>query len=266
MANIGDPVWVDLGSTDLAASKGFYEGLFGWRFVDTGEEMGHYNMVYAGGDLLGGAMDVAGMTCPAGDPLPSAWGVFLKVDDIEARFARALEAGATEVMGPQEAGGAGQHAIVLDPGGASIALWQAGDIEGFTASERPGTPAWFELMTKDYDEAVAFYESVFDLELVPMGPSGDAMPFRYATNGEREAATFGVCEANDVLPAEVDSHWRVYFAVESCDPTIERIKELGGSVLDGPRDSPWGRVATVADPAGASFQMIAPSEATTQEQ
>lgn len=265
MTNIGDPVWVDFGSTAMAASKAFYEGLFGWRFVDTGEEMAHYNMVYAGDDLLGGAMDVSGMTCPAGDPLPSAWGVFLKVDDIEARFAKALEAGATEVMAPADAGGAGRHAIVLDPSGASIAMWQAGDIDGFTISERPGSSGWFELMTKNYDACVAFYETVFDLKLVPMGPSGGGTSFRYATNGEAEDATFGVCEANDVLPAEIDSHWRVYFTVESCDPAIERIKVLGGSLLDGPRDSPFGRVATVADPAGASFEVIAPSEASTQE-
>ena len=36
----------------------------------------------------------------------------------------------------------------------------------------------------------------------------------------------------------------------------EKLKELGGTVLDGPEDSPFGRLATVQDPQGASFQII----------
>ena len=34
-------------------------------------------------------MNVAGMTGPAGDALPPEWGVYLSIDDADARTARA---------------------------------------------------------------------------------------------------------------------------------------------------------------------------------
>ena len=42
------------------------------------------------------------------------------------------------------------------------------------------------------------------------------------------------------------------------------MRELGGSVLDGPIDSPFGRITTVADPEAASFRISAMSEVTTE--
>ena len=36
---------------------------------------------------------------------------------------------------------------------------------------------------------------------------------------------------------------------------------MRGTLLDGPLDSPFGRIASVADPTGATFQVIATSEA-----
>ena len=41
----GTPLWIDLGTPDLAASLAFYSGLFGWQGEDMGEQMGHYTMM-----------------------------------------------------------------------------------------------------------------------------------------------------------------------------------------------------------------------------
>lgn len=255
MTTLGQPVWVDFGSTDFAASKAFYEQLFGWELTDSGEEMGHYHMITAGGDLVAGGMDVTGMTCPAGDQIPSSWSVFLGTDDIDATFARALGAGATEVMAPTDAGGAGRHAVLLDPTGAAVGLWQGAEIEGFVFSGKPGTPAWFELMTSDYEVALEFYSTVFEVTMVPMGM--DAA--EYATAGPAEEASFGI--GGGAGGNGPEAGWRAYFVVEQCDATLDRVRELGGTVLDGPDDSPFGRLAAVADPAGANFMVISPSEA-----
>lgn len=259
MTKHGDPVWVDFGSTDFAASKAFYEQFFGWNLTDSGEAMAHYHMIDKDGDLVGGGMSVAGMTCPDGEPLPSEWGVFLAVDDVDATFERAIAAGAHQVAPPMDAGAAGRHAIILDPTGALIGLWHGNEVDGFVFSGKPATPAWFELMTQDYDTASKFYTDVFGADLVPM-PAGDS-GFRYATNGPQETGTYGICDAAGVVPAEVGSYWRTYFIVDGCDAAVARVKELGGSLLDGPEDSPFGRIATVADPAGASFQIVSPDEA-----
>ena len=61
--------------------------------------------------------------------------------------------------------------------------------------------------------------------------------------------------------AEGENLGGVYIEIEATDPTLEKVKELGGQVVDGPMDSPFGRCTTVADPAGAILQLNAGSEA-----
>ena len=259
----GTTTWLDLGTTDLAAAKTFYEQLFGWDFEDTGEEMGHYHMIRKDGALVAGAMSVAGMTCPEGDPLPSEWGVYLAVDDLDARLALAEKHGATVVV-PAGDVGAGRFGVVLDPSHAVIGLWQAGGLDGYDFSGDPGTPVWFELMTQDFDKAVAFYTDVFDFRPTPLTTEMDDPQSRYVTNAPGQEASSGICDVAGFFPADVGSFWRVYFCVEDCDATVDRVKELGGALLDGPIDSPFGRIATLADPTGASFQISAVSQAVPE--
>ena len=259
----GTTTWLDLGSTDLRAAQAFYTELFGWEFEDAGEEYGHYRMIRSNGTLVAGAMDVSGITCPDGDPLPSEWTVYLAVDDLDARVAKAQAAGAQIIVSPTVAADAGSFAIVLDLAGYPIGLWQAGDIEGYEFTAATGTPVWFEVMTHDFDAAARFYTEVLDAELVPMTEEMEDDSFRYVTNGAQDTATWGLGDATGVIP-EGEGGWRIYFAVEACDAAVERIRELGGSLLDGPIDSPFGRIATVADPTGASFQICAMSESTPE--
>lgn len=258
----GTTTWIDLSTTDRAAVTAFYSALFGWVFEDLGEEMNHYSLVRnRDGSLVGGMMDVTGMTCPEGDPLPSEWGVFLAVDDVDARVAKAVAAGATQLFPSADVLGAGRFAVLLDSTRQLISLWQAGGIDGYEFTGATGSPVWFELMSHDVEKAKRFYTEVLDADLVPMG--GSAESARYFTNGSQDKATWGLCDATGVMDAE-DGGWRVYFAVDSCDPAVERIRELGGRLVAGPDDSPFGRIATVADPAGATFQICAMSEAVRE--
>ena len=50
--------------------------------------------------------------------------------------------------------------------------------------------------------------------------------------------------------------WMTFFAVADVDAALERVTTGGGSVLSGPRRSPYGRVAVCADPSGARFTVI----------
>jgi predicted enzyme related to lactoylglutathione lyase len=55
----------------------------------------------------------------------------------------------------------------------------------------------------------------------------------------------------------IPSNWGIYFRVEDCDATAERVKELGGKVCHGPFDAPGvGRIAVLSDPQGAYFSVI----------
>ena len=53
----------------------------------------------------------------------------------------------------------------------------------------------------------------------------------------------------------------MYFAVDDADAAVEKVTELGGSVLRPPMDMPYGRHADVADPQGAMFALIKPAGA-----
>ncbi|WFP15733.1 VOC family protein [Citricoccus muralis] len=259
----GTTTWVDLGTLDFAAAQRFYTELFGWSFEDMGEDFGHYHLIRNQGGLVGGIMDISGMTCPDGEPLASEWGVFLAVDDAEARAATAEAHGAQLVMPIQDIGASGRTATLLDPTGALISIWQPGELQGYDFTMATGSPVWFELMTHHFDQASNFYTQVFDANLVSMSESMDDNDFRYVTNGPENEASWGLGDATGVMPEEA-AGWRIYLAVDSCDAAAQQVQELGGRLLDGPVDSPFGRIATVSDPTGATFQICAMSEAVPE--
>jgi uncharacterized protein len=64
-------------------------------------------------------------------------------------------------------------------------------------------------------------------------------------------------DASGYLPAEVPSNWQVYFAVKDTDAIVAQAVSLGATVVHSPEDTPFGRLATLADPTGAMFKIVA---------
>ncbi len=260
----GHPAWTDLATHDLPAAREFYSALFGWKFVDQGEDFGGYHMIMKGGREVGGAMNSS--VGPEGSTDESrsqtGWTVYLRVDDMDKAVKSVTDAGGIVLFDPRTVGDAGRMTVVTDPAGAVIGLWEADVFPGFSKAALTGMPVWFEVMTRGFDAAAPFYETVARWDLTYLGEDGGpaAQPpeggVRYATNGPPETATAGICDASSFLPEGTRSYWRLYLGVTDVDAAVERIRELGGSLLDGPMNSPFGRVATVADPQGASFQII----------
>jgi hypothetical protein len=54
------------------------------------------------------------------------------------------------------------------------------------------------------------------------------------------------------------SHWSTYWAVEDVAASVAKVESLGGSLEMGPNESPYGVLASVADPAGARFNLRRP--------
>lgn len=254
---VGAPVWVDLGAHDIASAQDFYRQIFGWEFSDQGEAFGHYSIITAGGGDVGGAMRLIDQT---GQPMEadSAWTVYLRVDDAQAACERARAAGGQVVVEPMVVGDEGTMAIVIDPAGAAVGMWQPHTRSGFALPLTAGTPVWFECMTTDFDAALAFYREVFGWDIAYMGADGSPSEtpvegISYATANVDGASCAGICDGS---AWGLSSHWRWYVGVDDADATAARIEELGGRVLDGPMDSPFGRCATVADREGAGLQII----------
>ena len=89
---------------------------------------------------------------------------------------------------------------------------------------------------------------------------GDTDEFRYSTLGDGDDAKAGVMDAAAFLPEGVPAHWSVYLRVADADATIAAITVHGGSVVMPAEDTPYGRLATVADPTGATFKIMGPTK------
>jgi len=242
---VGEPCWADLWTRDLPRSERFYCELFGWTARSSGEEYGGYVTFMKDG------RDVAGMTAQMPDVTgPDAWCTYLAVTDVDETAQVARTAGAQVIAEPMTVGELGRMAILEDPSGAMIGLWQPLGFVGFRVVDEPGAPVWHELVTRAWTPAVTFYENVFGWEPVPLS---DTAEFRYSTIGQLGEMVAGLYDAENTLPEGVPSHWQVYLGVADVTDAAARVVELGGTVLREPWDSDFGSFAQVADPTGAMF-------------
>lgn len=113
--------WHELGTTDPERAVGFYTAVFGWRLEDGGNPGGqrYWLLHRADGQHVGGMFRL-----PTDAPVPSYWGVYITVADLDAARARALALGATERFAPMDLPGTGRIAGFVDPTGAMFSLGQ----------------------------------------------------------------------------------------------------------------------------------------------
>jgi len=252
---IGAPCWADLWTSDVEASRAFYSQLFGWEAQEPSEEFGGYFMFNLNGAPIAGGMGDMG-DMKAND----SWKIYLSTDDIAMATEELMKLGGESLAPPMAVADLGQNTVFVDPTGAHLGAWQPGTFPGFSAKNEPSAPSWFELMTHDYATALDFYGSIFSWHTEVEGDTDD---FRYST--VRDPSTndqlAGVMDASSFLPEGVPSHWSIYWDVVDVDSSIATAQTLGGTLIDGPQDSPYGRMATVTDPCGAMFKLRTPPSA-----
>ncbi|MQA96451.1 MAG: VOC family protein [Streptosporangiales bacterium] len=175
--------------------------------------------------------------------------MYLATSDCAATEAAALKAGGTAIVPTSPMDPWGTMAILADPAGTVTALWQAGTHVGSGRYNEPGAPCWAEVSSPDPAATRAFLSAIF-------GYGEDAMPgMDYTAETLGGEAVFGVLGG---LGRVEQGHgaWMVYFAVDDADAATAKAGELGGTVLEEPQDSPFGRIGAVADPFGAHFMVI----------
>ncbi len=112
--------WAELNARGVDRAIPFYEALFGWttKVSPMGEGQPPYTELQLDGKSVAGAWEMSSMV-PA--QVPSYWMVYFNVEDVDRSFIKAIDAGATEMLAPQDYPG-GRFAIVSDPQGASFGL------------------------------------------------------------------------------------------------------------------------------------------------
>ncbi len=240
----GTPCWADLSSPDLERSKAFYRGVFGWSARAAPEpEAGGYTMFSLRGK------QVAGLGPTQGGP--PAWCSYIAVTDADAIASRAERAGGSVLAPPFDVLDAGRMAILVDPAGAVIGLWQARAHHGAELIDEPGALCWSELLTREPKRCTPFYEAVFGWKAQT---SSGELPYTEWRLGARTIA--GMLAMGADFPPDVPAHWAVYFAVTDCVACAGRAQELGARVVRPPTAISPGYFATLLDPHGAPFNLL----------
>lgn len=247
---VGKPCWIDFVSSNLEKVKPFYSQLFGWNFANMGENFGNYNIISGEHGPVGGGMQHSPEFM---GPNANKWDIYFAVDDAQKTLDAASAAGGQQTVPPMSIGDQGTMAFGVDENGASYGVWQQGTLRGFAAWGEHGYPAWFELHTRDADAAVKFYSSVLPVT-VGENEMGEGMTY-YTLDVEGDQAA-GIWDINGVLPGDAPTEWSVYFFVDDPDAACAKVEQLGGTVVMGPESTEYGRMASLQDPAGATFNII----------
>jgi predicted enzyme related to lactoylglutathione lyase len=251
-APLGSPCWTDLWTSDVEGSRAFYSEVFGWEAQEPSPEFGGYFMFTREGVPVAGAMGDMGDTddMRAND----TWKIYLNTPDLDKTVATASAEGAHIMVPPMAIADLGTQAVLADATGAHLGAWEPGTFEGFTVLGEHGAPSWFELFTRDFTASLEFYRTVFRWET---DTAADTDEFRYATvrNPDGEGELAGIMDASAFLPEGVPAHWSIYWEVDDPEATISTVTKLGGSIVAALEATPYGRMATVADPSGAQFKL-----------
>ena len=120
-------------------------------------------------------------------------------------------------------------------------------------SEKPsektiGAIEWRDLSVNDANQVSDFYASVVGWEKQPVSMGDyDDFNMNLASSGETIA---GVCHARG-SNASLPPQWLMYVRVEDSTASAEKVVELGGEIIQGPRIMGGETYFVIRDPAGA---------------
>jgi predicted enzyme related to lactoylglutathione lyase len=241
----GVPCWADVSATDVRASGAFYTAVFGWEVPEPEEQWGGYVTAATGGRMVAGIGPLQGG--------PAAWTLYLATDDVDGIVAGAAEHGGSVLAPVMDVADMGRMAILTDPSGAVFGLWQAGTMIGASLVNEPGGLVWEDLRSTDPDAARGFYGALFGYEYETLEMAGpDYATFKLPS----EPHVLGGMGGLMGLPDGTPSHWLVYFQVADADAAVAAAERAGGTVVAPPMDTPFGRMACLADPDGATFMVM----------
>jgi hypothetical protein len=160
-------------------------------------------------------------------------------------------------MKPGDIPTVGRFAMVADPTGAPFFLLTPlprEDVPPPPPRMSPGNCGWHELHAGDGDSAFRFYSDRFgwsESSALDMGPMGTYRLWSVEDGGE---AVGGMMTK---MPQMERPKWLFYFVVDGVDAAAERIREAGGTVINGPMAVPDGSwIVQGIDPQGAVFALV----------
>ncbi len=245
----GSVCWLELGTTDRNGAKNFYSNLFGWEAQDMtmGPEM-VYTILRSGRNDVGGAYQLMKEQLDA--HVPPHWMPYIKVENADASMPKAIQAGGRQIVAPGDIPNVGRFAVVQDPTGAIISIFQPGQHRGLQNFRDVGALCWMDLNSSDPERAAKFYSDWLGWTY-ETGKDG----YRHIMNGSKEDMLGGIPSQMHAPPG-TPSHWMCYFHVADGKATAAKAAQLGASTIMPPTLMPdVGTIAVLMDPQGAVFAL-----------
>jgi predicted enzyme related to lactoylglutathione lyase len=243
----GVPCWVDTWQDDAEAAGRFYADLFGWE-IEAGPE---YTMARHRG------REVAGLGSPRPDAIPAQWTTYVWVDSADDAVAKVRDAGGSVLSGPFDALDGGRIAIIADPAGAALGVWQVREHKGAQVVNEPSAWAMSMLQTSDPEAAKRFYGAVFGWQTEEFD-AGDFVATMWRLPGFFGGEPHQPVPRDVVatmVPGDGPAAWTPDFWVSDADAVVAAAAERGGSVIAPVSEGSLGKSAVLADPAGAVFSI-----------
>ena len=177
--------------------------------------------------------------------------IHLYVDDADAVFARAIEAGATSIYQVGDHVSGDRQGAVRDPFGN---LWYVAMIQGWTPGPEGVPSVQPYLHLRGAEKMIPFLENAFGAVVqghVPTSPEGHVLHATVQIGDN----TLEVDEAHgefQPMPCHLHLH------VDDADAMHARALRAGATSIDAPSDKPYGRSGGVKDAFGNSWYVTSP--------
>ena len=111
--------WNELMTRDVERAKKFYADTVGWSYdaMPIPGDGGTYWVAKMNDEPVAGILDISS---PEFGPVPESWMSYIAVDDVDARVAKAVKAGAKLMKPAFDVPGVGRIAILMQPDGAGV--------------------------------------------------------------------------------------------------------------------------------------------------
>ena len=171
-----------------------------------------------------------------------------------SKAARAVTKAGGRVLAPvKDFPQRGEQAVFADREGAIFGVMKssAGDPEDVLAE--PGDWIWIQLLSRDARSAAEFYRAVAGYEVVENTSANRLNDYVLVSKGFAR----GTVRTLVTKRADVNPTWLPYVRVKSVSETVDKAKQLGGSVLVEPKPEVFeGKIAVIADPTGAAVGVM----------
>jgi uncharacterized protein len=258
--------WSELLSRDLTGSVRFYRDLLGWDIVKKTMDGEPYYIVRVNGEDIASMMKMP-VAVPSG--VPTYWGTYITVFDVDAIANAVVPLGGTVVLPPQDIPGVGRFCSIQDPHGGVVSFISYS--EEPTGGTNPavymhGSITWSGLQSRTQNASVAFLTDLLEVELRYFERGGQPYYVIWPEDSDGinadlpepyQPKSSGVVQAPVWVPQGRAPFWLACVQVDDVDDTASKAAALGGTIVAHPADIPGiGRYCTIRDPQGGLISLI----------